>query len=92
MQEKGYNFRLKIGGFEAHKYYNMDVVKDLAKKCEIFDKIDFVGVVKDKRDFFDVDILRVPSRLESFGMVILEGFLHSTLVIFRIVMEESFLS
>ena len=39
-------------------------------------------MVKDKKSFFkDVDIFCVPSREEPFGLVILEGFLHSTLVI-----------
>ncbi len=41
-----------------------------------------VGVVKNKPNFFkDVDIFCVPSREEPFVLVILEGFLHSTLVI-----------
>lgn len=39
-------------------------------------------MVIDKKKFFDdVDIFCVPSREEPFGIVILEGFLHSTLVI-----------
>jgi glycosyltransferase involved in cell wall biosynthesis len=45
-------------------------------------KCQFVGTVIDKKSFFeDVDIFCVPSREEPFGLVILEGFLFSTLVV-----------
>jgi len=76
------NIRLKIGGFEVNENYNLQNIKDLAKKLDLENICDFVGVVKNKIEFFsDVDILAVPSREEPFGLVILEGFLHSTLVI-----------
>jgi glycosyltransferase involved in cell wall biosynthesis len=76
------NIRLKIGGFEVNEKYNLQTIKDLAQKLDLENICDFVGVVKNKKEFFnDVDILAVPSREEPFGLVILEGFLHSTLVI-----------
>ena len=54
----------------------------MVKNENISDKFEFVGVVVDKKSFFqDVDIFCVPSREEPFGLVILEGFLYSTLVI-----------
>jgi len=83
LAKKNYDFRLKIGGFEVENsgYYFKDI-EDLARKCDIFEKITFVGTVFDKEKFFkDVDILCVPSREESFGLPILEAFLFSTLVV-----------
>lgn len=82
LSEKNYDIKLKIGGFEVPGGYNWQHLKDLAQKQKIYDKCEFVGVVTDKKSFFeDVDIFCVPSREEPFGLVILEGFLHSTLVI-----------
>ena len=80
---KKHDFRLKIGGFEIiDSNYKLEKVEKLTKKYNIHDKFQFVGTVLDKKQFFeDVDIFVVPSRHESFGMVILEGFLNSTLVI-----------
>lgn len=78
----GYDFKLKMGGFEVKDVYGWHSVKDIAKSHNIFDKCEFYGVVKDKKSFFeDVDIFCVPSREEPFGLVILESFLQSTLVI-----------
>lgn len=76
------NLRLKIGGFEVNNNYNLQTIKDLAQKLNLLNNCQFVGVVIDKENFFkDVDILIVPSREEPFGLVILEGFANSTLVI-----------
>jgi glycosyltransferase involved in cell wall biosynthesis len=82
LQEQGFDFRLKIGGFSVSESYNIQTLRDLVKEYKIADKTSFVGVVTDKVEFFkDVDIFCIPSREEPFGLVILEGFLHSTLVI-----------
>jgi len=79
---KNYDVKFKIGGFEVPGGYNWQYLKEFAQTQKIYDKCEFVGVVKDKKSFFkDVDIFCVPSREEPFGLVILEGFLHSTLVI-----------
>lgn len=76
------NIRVKIGGFEVNENYNLQTIKDLVQKLDLQNNCYFAGVVKDKKEFFnDVDILAVPSREEPFGLVILEGFLHSALVI-----------
>ena len=76
------NLQLKIGGFEVNNNYNLQTIKDLAQKLNLLNNCQFVGVVIDKENFFkDVDILIVPSREEPFGLVILEGFANSTLVI-----------
>lgn len=82
LQRNGKDFRLKIGGFEVPGSYGWHNIKDLAQELGIFEKCEFVGMVLDKKSFFkDVDIFCVPSREEPFGLVILEGFLFSTLVI-----------
>ena len=83
LQKNNINFRLKIGGFEVDEgNYNWKYLANFAKEKNLDDKYDFVGVVIDKKAFFaGVDIFCVPSREEPFGLVILEGFLHSTLVI-----------
>ncbi len=82
LAEKNIDFRLKIGGFEVPGGYHWQYLQDFATQEKIYDKCDFVGLVSDKKDFFkDVDIFCVPSREEPFGLVILEGFLYSTLVI-----------
>jgi glycosyltransferase involved in cell wall biosynthesis len=80
--KKGIDFRLKIGGFEVPGCYGWQTIKDLIAASKINEKCYFVGTVFDKKRFFaDVDIFCVPSREEPFGLVILEGFLFSTLVI-----------
>lgn len=82
LAQKNYDFRLKIGGFEVEGSYNLQTIKNIAQENNLLEKCYFVGVVKDKIKFFqDVDIFCVPSREEPFGLVILEGFLNSTLVI-----------
>lgn len=82
LKQNGLDFRLKLGGFEVPGSYNWNRVKALAEELNILEKCEFVGIVIDKKKFFsDVDIFCVPSTEEPFGLVILEGFLHSTLVI-----------
>jgi glycosyltransferase involved in cell wall biosynthesis len=73
---------LKIGGFEVSDHYNLQTLKNLATDLKIIDQCQFVGLVFDKINFFkDVDIFCVPSTEEPFGLVILEAFLNSTMVI-----------
>jgi glycosyltransferase involved in cell wall biosynthesis len=82
LAKTGRDFRLKIGGFEPVGNCGTQALEQLTKIHDISEKCEFVGVVLDKKKFFDdVDIFCVPSREEPFGLVILEGFLFSTLVI-----------
>lgn len=54
----------------------------LAKKRGIADRIDFIGWVEDRGAFFRaIDILCMPSRNESFGMVLIEALAHAVPVI-----------
>ncbi|QSO51173.1 glycosyltransferase family 4 protein [Alicyclobacillus curvatus] len=51
-----------------------DYVHKLANELRVTSKVNFIGEVKDVAGFLrKVDILVVPSRYESYGMVILEG-------------------
>jgi len=80
--KNGQDLRLKIGGFEVHKGHDLKALQELARNNAVLEKCEFVGTVLDKSKFFEnVDIFCVPSREEPFGLVILEGFLFSTLVI-----------
>lgn len=80
--KNGHDFRLKIGGFEVAGGYNLNTIKEFTRNNDVLEKCEFVGTVLDKSKFFEnVDIFCVPSREEPFGLVILEGFLFSTLVI-----------
>jgi len=80
--KNGHDFRLKIGGFEVAGGYNLNTLQEFARNNAVLEKCEFVGTVLDKSKFFEnVDIFCVPSREEPFGLVILEGFLFSTLVI-----------
>lgn len=82
LQKNAQDFRLKIGGFEVPGSYGWHNIEELARKQNIYEKCQFVGTVLNKKEFFqDVDIFCVPSREEPFGLVMLEGFLFSTLVI-----------
>lgn len=92
LQQKNIDFKLKLGGFENEEGYSWQDVKEMLFKYNLKKKCQIVGVVTDKKEFFsDVDIFCVPSRHESFGMVILEGFLYSTLVISSKTLGGSFL-
>jgi glycosyltransferase involved in cell wall biosynthesis len=80
--KNGQDLRLKIGGFEVPGGYNLNTLQEFARNNAVLEKCEFVGTVLDKSKFFEnVDIFCVPSREEPFGLVILEGFLFSTLVI-----------
>lgn len=82
LAKENYDFKLKIGGFEVDEKYGWNKIKEFLKIHNIADKSHLFGIVRDKKSFFeDVDIFCVPSREEPFGLVILESFLNSTLVI-----------
>ncbi len=83
LKNKGHDFKLKIGGFEVSENgYNWNAIKELLERHNISDKCEIVGTVLDQQKFFqNVDIFCMPSREEPFGLVTLESFLHSTLVI-----------
>jgi glycosyltransferase involved in cell wall biosynthesis len=72
----------KYNEVQRTSVYNLNTIKEFTRNNDVLEKCEFVGTVLDKSKFFEnVDIFCVPSREEPFGLVILEGFLFSTLVI-----------
>lgn len=64
------NFILKIAG---GGYYE-PVLRDLVKQLGLENKVEFLGWIKNKKDFFNsIDIFCLPSKNEPFGIVILEA-------------------
>ncbi len=64
------NFVLKIAG---DGYYE-PVLRDLVKQMGLENKVEFLGWIKNKKEFFDsIDIFCLPSKNEPFGIVILEA-------------------
>lgn len=64
------NFVLKIAG---DGYYE-PVLRNLVKELELEEKVEFLGWIKNKKEFFDsIDIFCLPSKNEPFGIVILEA-------------------
>ena len=82
LKDCDFDLEFKIGGFATQESWSLEDLKGFAKDAGVYDDCEFYGLVQDKKDFFsDVDIFVVPSIEEPFGIVILEGFLHSTLVV-----------
>jgi glycosyltransferase involved in cell wall biosynthesis len=64
------NFVLKIAG---SGYYE-PVLRDLVKQLGLEEKVEFLGWIKNKKEFFAaIDIFCLPSKNEPFGIVILEA-------------------
>ncbi len=63
-------FILKIAG-DGEEMHNL---RALAKNLKIEKNIEFLGWIKNKKEFFDsIDIFLLPSLRETFGLVILEA-------------------
>lgn len=66
----GKKFVLKIAGSGPIE----KSLRDLAKSLQVEDMVEFVGWVKDKKEFFDsIDIFLLTSKRETFGLVLLEA-------------------
>ncbi|MFC1659500.1 glycosyltransferase family 4 protein [Pseudomonadota bacterium] len=83
LKKQKIDFKVKIGGFVAEdKGEFFKTLKCTISSYNLKNEIEFVGQVTNKKKFYDsIDILVVPSRHESFGMVILEGFKYSKPII-----------
>lgn len=63
-------FSLKIAGLGEEEKFLRNKVKQL----KLEDRVEFLGWVKDKKEFYDsIDILLFPSLLETFGLVAIEA-------------------
>ncbi len=78
LQERGYDFKLILGGGGE----DADKLQFLSKELKIDDKVDFVGWIDDKDKFFSsVDIFCLSSIEEPFGIVLLEAMEFSTPIV-----------
>ena len=68
--EQGVPFRLEIGGDGPER----NALKALAKRLGIGDRVSFCGWIDDVAAFLaDADLFVLPSRIEPFGIVVLEA-------------------
>jgi glycosyltransferase involved in cell wall biosynthesis len=78
MRAEGVDFRLKIAGDGVLK----DVLIAQAERLHLQDCIEWCGWISDNTAFYEsIDMLCVPSRAESFGLVVIEALAHSIPVI-----------
>lgn len=65
-----YNFKLKIAGDGKEK---TNLIK-LVKQLDLNDSVEFMGWLSDSSIFYSqIDIFTLPSKIETFGLVILEA-------------------
>jgi glycosyltransferase involved in cell wall biosynthesis len=63
-------FVFKLAGSGAQDYY----LRNLVKELNIESQIEFLGWMKNKKEFFEsIDIFVMSSKLETFGLVVLEA-------------------
>ncbi len=83
LNNRNIDFRAKIGGTPQKKYIDeYKKIKYLIDYYRLNKKIELLGWVENKTEFFnDIDIFVVPSKEESFGIVLLEGMMYSKPII-----------
>lgn len=78
LKGQGLEFKAVIGGGGEEEAS----LKDLASNLNLGAEIEFIGWVKDKKQFFDsIDIFVLPSLHEPFGIILLEAFAYKKPVI-----------
>lgn len=78
MRSQGINVRLKIAGDGALKA----ALIAQATQLHLHDHIEWCGWISNNTDFYEsIDMLCVPSRAESFGLVVIEALAHRLPVI-----------
>ena len=71
--------KLKIAG---DGYYKEELIKASNENSEIKDKIEFLGWIEDKKEFFEsIDIFILPSLNEPFGLVLLQAMKYAKPII-----------
>lgn len=91
---KGFEFAIEALNILQEKYSQKIILKiagtgeemmNLQKKVRdlnLENKVDFIGWVNDSKDFFSqIDIFILPSRIETFGLVILEAMKYGKPII-----------
>jgi glycosyltransferase involved in cell wall biosynthesis len=78
LNQQGVSVKAIIAGVGSE----LENIKKLIKELSLEEEIELVGFASDKAEFYrNIDILCVPSLMEPFGIVILEGFLYGKPVI-----------
>ncbi len=78
LKKNDIDFKAIIGGVGEEQ----DNLKKLANEKGITDKVEFIGWVEDKAEFFrEIDIFCLPSLHEPFGIVLLEAFVAAKPVV-----------
>ena len=83
LKNNGVDFQAKIGGTPQNKYIDeYKKVKYLIDYYRLNKNVELLGWVDNKNEFFDnIDVFVIPSREEPFGIVLLEGMMHSKPII-----------
>lgn len=72
------NFKLKIAGSGPYQ----ETLEKLVKSLNLENKVEFLGWIKDKKQFFaEIDIFCSPSYNETFGLVLLEAMKYGKPII-----------
>ena len=78
LQLRGVAFRARLGGSGALE----ESLQQQAQALGLMDKIDWCGWVENAQDFYSqLDLFCLPSRAESFGLVVLEAFAAGTPIV-----------
>ncbi len=78
LNDKNIDFSVRIGGSGIEE----SNLKELVKKYNLQDRVEFIGWVSDKKDFFEkIDLFLLPSRREEFPLTPLEAMKYSTPVL-----------
>jgi glycosyltransferase involved in cell wall biosynthesis len=78
LQESGIKVDFYLGGSGDQE----NRLRNLAKEQGVESQVKFLGWVGDKESFFDkIDIFILPSKFETFGIVLLEAMLYKTPII-----------
>ena len=83
LNNKGIDFSAKIGGTPQRQYIaEYKRIKYLINYYRLQDKVELIGWIDKKNNFYDnIDIFVLPSREESFGLVLLEAMMYSKPII-----------
>ncbi|TAL60554.1 MAG: glycosyltransferase family 1 protein, partial [Legionella sp.] len=74
LKRRGINFHAKIAGDGKEK----ESYKELIQHLDLEQEVTLLGWITDRKSFYEsIDIFCLPSREEAFGLVILEGMMHS---------------
>ena len=77
LKGRGLDFKAVIGGGGEDEN-----LKKLVTQLDLQDKIEFIGWVSNKQQFFDnIDVFVLPSLHEPFGIILLEAFAHGKPVV-----------